>query len=327
MQELGAKPMASAVKAQANHRLVNPHFDHDRIVWDDRYSGQYEPVAYDRQFDDQWRLFLEGARGFHDHTGVETTDPYIEDRIYELTGVTDFLSRRRYGGLYPLVNAARRLVSGQPARDIGGRLVLEPKFPIDYFKGKRSIDIGCGAGRWTRVLLELGASVKSVDMSEHGLKSTRRFNPDVEQVDIFSLKSRTVLNEAFDFAICWGVVMCTHDPKVAFENVASTVRPGGDLYVMVYAPTYHASDFVTQHRKFYHANLTTFQEKLDYAYKISDTPENAINLLDMLNTFYNWTIPEEVIVNWYTSNGFKDVKILNRNEQHFCGYHVLGRKA
>ncbi|MSQ68731.1 MAG: hypothetical protein EXR83_11155 [Gammaproteobacteria bacterium] len=73
--------------------LRNPHFDDQRVVWDDEYSGAYQPEAYDQQFDDQWRLFLERKTGFCDHTGVETGDEYIDDRIAELTGVHDVLQR------------------------------------------------------------------------------------------------------------------------------------------------------------------------------------------------------------------------------------------
>ena len=40
-------------------KIINPHFDHNRIVWRDEYSGLYQPVEYDKQFDEQWRLFLE----------------------------------------------------------------------------------------------------------------------------------------------------------------------------------------------------------------------------------------------------------------------------
>lgn len=309
--------------AAAGSELVNPHFDHKLVVWEDSYSGRYHRVPYDQQFDDQWRLFLERAVGFCNHTGVETTDTFIEDRIEELTGVDRYIQRRNAGE----APAGASGLSDAETRATGGTLLLEPKFPIDHFRGKRCLDVGCGAGRWTRVLRELGADVKSIDVSEHGLQSTRRFNDDVEKIDVFELADRHDLHETFDFVICWGVIMCTHDPKLAFDLVASTVKPGGELYIMVYAPTFHASDFVTQNRERYHRQHTTFESKLAFAYQLSDDPRNAINLLDMLNTFYNWTIPEAVVHAWYRDNGFEDIVTLNRNEVHNCGWHVLGRKA
>jgi 2-polyprenyl-3-methyl-5-hydroxy-6-metoxy-1,4-benzoquinol methylase len=307
------------------HKPLNPHFDQDRVEWRDEYSGLYEPVEYDKQFDEQWRLFLERKVGFYNHTGVETSDKYVDDRIYELTGRPDYLTDLRYGILSPIVKGLRRLRAS--TRDIGGRLYLDPKFSVDHFRGKRCLDIGCGAGRWTRTLLTLGAEVKSVDVSPHALRSTRRFNRDVEELNLFNiLEQRRDLHEAFDFTLCWGVVMCTHDPRLAFENVCHTVKPGGQLYVMVYAPTYHNSPFVLESRKHYHTQLRTGEERLRYAYEIADRPENAINLLDMLNTFFNWTVEENVIQNWYQSNGFTDIITLNKDETNKCAYHMLGTR-
>ncbi len=304
----------------------NPDFDDGLVVWSDAYSGQYHPVVYGEQFNDQWGLFLDKQRGFRDHTGVETSDPYIDDRIYELTGVKGFLERQKKGPLYPVLAAARRLSGMEKRREVGGKLYLEPKFPIDYFHGKRCLDIGCGAGRWTRTLQALGGKVTSVDVSENALRSTSRFNPDTSRLDIFDIPSRADLLRAFDFTLCWGVVMCTHDPKLAFENVASTVKPGGSLYIMVYAPTYHASNDVREMRRKFHRECRTIEEKLNFVFQVAENPDNAINYMDMLNTFYNWTIPEEVVHGWYKGAGFEDIVTLNKREPHNCGWHVLGKK-
>jgi 2-polyprenyl-3-methyl-5-hydroxy-6-metoxy-1,4-benzoquinol methylase len=293
--------------------LINPHFDHNRVIWKDEYSGLYEPVDYSEQFDDEWRLFLENKTGFKQHTGVEIDDVWINDRIFDLTGVENLLSLSD---------------SHDPrsqTRDTGGRQNLDLRFSPGFFQGKRCLDAACGAGRWTKTLLALGAKVKSIDVSEHGLESVRRFNDDVECLDIFDIPQRRDLHETFDFTICWGVVMCTHDPKVAFENVAKTVKPGGGLYIMVYAPTFHNSPEILAYRRHYH-NLKTFDEKLAYAYSIADKPENAINYLDMLHTFYNWVVPEETIHHWYHANGFMDVITLNSYEKRPGSYHVFGRK-
>src|SRR5262245_16523449 len=106
---------------QERRRIANPHFDQQRFVWDDTFSGQYEPVDYSEQFDYQWKLYLERKTGFHRHTGVETSDPWIDDRIYELTGVPAYLSRKKYKVLYPLVRGCRKLFR-LDRRDTGGRL-------------------------------------------------------------------------------------------------------------------------------------------------------------------------------------------------------------
>ena len=294
--------------------MINPHFDHNRIIWDDAYSGEYKPVDYSVQFDDQWRLFLEKETGFHNHTGVETDDEWIDDRIFELTGTSGILIKDKK--------------NNDKRRSIGGLLTLEPKYPVNFFKNKHCIDIGCGAGRWTKALKILGAEVKSTDVSKHGLESVKRFNEDVEILNLFDiLDKRKDLHQSFDFTLSWGVLMCTHDPKKAFENIAATVKPGGHLYIMVYAPTYHNSEQVLSWRKQYHNDFNTFEERLEFARSISKDPKNLINYLDMLNTFYNWVIPEEVAHNWFSEAGFKDVVTLNGNEKNNCAWHVRGIKG
>lgn len=290
--------------------MINPHFDDHRVIWKDAYSGQYRPVAYGEQFDPQWKLFMERREGFTEHTGVETSDAWIDDRIYDLTG---------HHGV--LVNGA-----GTADRNVGGRQSLDLRFSLDYFRGKRCIDVACGAGRWTRALLALGARVKSIDVSEHGLASVKRFNNDVERLDLFDLPGREDLHGQFDFAICWGVVMSTHDPKMAFANAAATVRPGGSLYVMVYAPTYHNSPEVLRQRLHYHRALSTPEERLAYVYQVADTPANAINHMDMLNPFYNWVVAEATIHAWFHTHGFTDVVTLNGSEQDPVAYHVIGTR-
>ncbi len=315
----------------ASNIVVNPHFEQGRIVWQDEYSGSYHPVNYGQQFDFEWKLYLEKKAGFHKHTGVETSDPWIDERIFELTGVEGYIERKTYGliGHRLLKFIRQKMGYDQNRMGVGGRLELEPKFSIDHFRGKSCLDIGCGAGRWTRALLALGAKVKSVDMSEHGLKSTRRYNKDVEKLNLFDIiEKRPDLHGAFDFALCWGVVMCTHDPKVAFDNVAATVKDDGELYTMIYAPEgMHNTEKVIEQRRYYHTELASIEEKLAYAYEISEVSGNVIGYLDMLHTFYNWVVPEEVIYGWYRRHGFKKVITLNASERYKCAYHVLGTKG
>ena len=306
----------------------NPHFDDGRILWKDEYSSQYEAVAYDQQFDDQWRRFLERDRGFCDHTGVETSDEYIDDRIAELTGVRDYLWRREHGDLAEALSVSTGRAERAERRGVGGRLYLEPKFPINFFEGKYCLDLGCGAGRWTKTLMALGAKVKSVDASEHGLASTRLINDDVEALDLFDIGvGRKDLVEAFDFTLCWGVLMCTHDPKAAFAKAAATVKPGGMMYIMVYMPSYHIGDFVVSARRTYHREKLSFEDRMAYLNDLAAGDEdNMINFQDMLNTFYNWVIDWPTIQGWFAENGFEAPVYLNAAEPDACGFHVLAQK-
>jgi 2-polyprenyl-3-methyl-5-hydroxy-6-metoxy-1,4-benzoquinol methylase len=302
----------------------NPDFDDDRVIWDDAWSGIYKPVPYSQQFDGQWKLYLEQRRGFHNHTGVETTDEYIDDRIYEITNVKDYLLTQHWGALAPIVAILSGRERRKARRAVGTLMYNDIKFSVDFFRGKKCLDIACGAGRWTKTMLSLGGNVTSVDVSEHGLKSTRRFNPNTHEVDLFTIPERPDFIRAFDFVLAWGILMCTHDPKLAFLSAAEAVKPGGAFYFCVYTPPYHASEFVRSARRKYHRELKTPEERVAHLAEITrNDPDNAINYLDMLNTFYNWTILDTTIRDWCASAGFTEPVFLNRNEPHKCQHHVL----
>ena len=313
--------------------MRNPHFDDGLVTWRDEYSGRYQTPAngYSQEFDLQWQLCLEGNEGFHRAPGASVDNQYIADRIYEWTGN------------HPGDLAAYDSSSG--ARP------LDHPLDVGLIKDRDCIDIGCGLGRWTRTMLALGAkSVLSLDMSESALASVRRFNENALRADITSIPSQhPELVSRFDFANLWGVAMCTHDPLKAFLSAAATVKPGGALYLMVYAPEgIHASK-ATNVRRQHFAQLQTVDAKLAYVERVyhrrwddaSTLRENLknvlrnilrrprgskIGVLDMIEPFYNWVIPLDVIEGWMEKAGFDTMRLLNEFEPRKCAYHVLGTK-
>jgi len=135
------------------------------------------------------------------------------------------------------------------------------------------------------------------------------------------------LHAAFDFMLCWRAIMCIHDPRLTFENAASTEKRGRQLYCMVYAPTYHASEFVLRSRRRYHRGLKALEERSAFLDELTaNDRENAINYQDMLHTFYNWTIDEPTLEGWCSANGFSKPVLLNAAEPHKGVHHMLARK-
>ena len=297
----------------------------DSGVWRDEYSGCFAPPpSYAEEFELQWKLALDGRADYYDHSGVSLDDRQIADRVYEWTGQGE----------------------GSPG-------VTPLDRPIDpaLIRDRDCIDVGCGMGRWTRVMQALGArSVLSVDLSDSALASVARFNPDVLRADIMTLPDRhPELVGRFDFANFWGVGMLTHDPRQAFLSAASTVRPGGAMFLMVYSPDGMGvqPEGMRKRRKF-HA-LATVEDKLAYVDHVhdrkweSDAPlsENLrnlarnllgrpkqpkIGLLDMLEPFYTWAIPLPVIEGWMQQAGFGRMELLNESAAWKGSFEVLGYK-
>jgi SAM-dependent methyltransferase len=101
--------------------------------------------------------------------------------------------------------------------------------------GERILEAGSGAGRFTEILLETGADVFSFDFScavEANWKNNGHMpNLHLFQGDIYNIP---LAKNSFDKVFCLGVLQHTPSPERAFKNLASYVKPGGDLVVDVY---------------------------------------------------------------------------------------------
>jgi len=108
--------------------------------------------------------------------------------------------------------------------------------PRDFFAGKQALDAGCGSGRWTYALAELGADVIGVDLTAGGPEVAQaalgeRDNVEFAQADLFALPFQP---RTFDFVMSWGVLHHTRNTRAAFWQLVPLVKPGGTLFVMIY---------------------------------------------------------------------------------------------
>ncbi len=107
-------------------------------------------------------------------------------------------------------------------RCLGGSLAL--------LRGASVLEVGCGAGRFTEIVIEAGARVFACDLSaavEANLANCGR-PPGyfVCQADVMSLP---VAPGAFDIVIALGMVQHTPSPEKTIAALARAVRPGGLL--------------------------------------------------------------------------------------------------
>ncbi len=103
------------------------------------------------------------------------------------------------------------------------------KWDSNELKGKTVLDIGCGPGRFTEVLLKAQAQVVSVDASQAVDVCYENHACDtlfLMQADLFHLP---LLKKSFDFVLCYGVLQHTPDPLAAFQVLLKYLKPGGNL--------------------------------------------------------------------------------------------------
>lgn len=101
--------------------------------------------------------------------------------------------------------------------------------------GELILEAGCGAGRFTEVVLATGATVISFDYS-NAVEANFKLNGSsqkllVMQGDIFS---PPVKEAVFDRLYCMGVLQHTPDPEKAFSTLPKFLKKGGSIAIDVY---------------------------------------------------------------------------------------------
>ena len=112
-------------------------------------------------------------------------------------------------------------------------------FP-EVLRGKSVLEVGCGAGRFTEVMLAAGARVFASDLStavEANYENCNELSPDyfVCQADALKLP---VAPHSFDFVVCLGVIQHTPSPEETIAALAGYVRTGGTLVLDHYPSEY-----------------------------------------------------------------------------------------
>jgi SAM-dependent methyltransferase len=211
------------------------------------------------------------------------------------------------------------------------------RLPREFFAGKLALDAGCGSGRWTYALAELGADVVAIDLTAGGLESAYEMlgdRPNVSfcQADLFNLPFRP---QSFDFVMSWGVLHHTRDTRSAFANLPPLVGPNGTLYVMVYervAPLqlfftnglralmrrlpderrYAACRFLVVKNPLLYRALAPFLmvSRYDPANSELDRKTLQFGLFDAYSPRYNHVHTAAEVVRWFEESGFKDMTVV-----------------
>ncbi len=118
-------------------------------------------------------------------------------------------------------------------RMMGGRINVD---------GLNVLEAGCGAGRFTEILLAEGARVHAVDLSSaveaNAANCGSHDGHRVCQADILHLPFAP---GQFDVVTCIGVIQHTPDPEATMAALCRQVKPGGLLVIDHYAPGYPAT--------------------------------------------------------------------------------------
>ena len=106
---------------------------------------------------------------------------------------------------------------GELANNLNGKLVLEA---------------GCGAGRFTEILLQQGAQLVSSDLSSAVEVNKENFPLTEKHIVIQSdINDMPYADETFDVVICIGVIQHTPNSEETIGNLFKLVKKGGTLII------------------------------------------------------------------------------------------------
>lgn len=109
--------------------------------------------------------------------------------------------------------------------------------PREFFKGKKCLDAGCGGGRYAIAMARLGAIVEGIDLGKDGIRDARKRAKGAENVMFRtgSIENLPFGNSTFDIVVNAGVLQHTASPGRVVSELARVLKPGGSLYMLVYA--------------------------------------------------------------------------------------------
>jgi 2-polyprenyl-3-methyl-5-hydroxy-6-metoxy-1,4-benzoquinol methylase len=128
----------------------------------------------------------------------------------------------------------------------GARLFAHDREPFDRIlprqeiRGKRVLEIGCGMGLHTEILVRAGADVTAIDLTSTAVEATSRrlalkqLSARVLQADAEQLPFGS---RSFDFVWSWGVIHHSARTARAVRHIARVLKPDGSCRIMVYNRT------------------------------------------------------------------------------------------
>lgn len=95
--------------------------------------------------------------------------------------------------------------------------------------GQRVLDAGCGAGHYTSLIAEAGASVLGVDFTPGMVDAAKRRGLEVVSGDLETLQ----LEERFDKILCAGALEFSARPQAIIQNLAAHLAERGILVLLL----------------------------------------------------------------------------------------------
>lgn len=98
-------------------------------------------------------------------------------------------------------------------------------------KGSFWLDVGCGAGTYTRLLADTGINVLGADYSEPTVQKARRRGTNQITWLVSDINKLPLPAGYVDGVLCFGVIQALSESNIAINEMARVMRQGGMLWI------------------------------------------------------------------------------------------------
>jgi len=195
------------------------------------------------------------------------------------------------------------------------------ELPFSLIEGKTVLDAGCGSGRYSHALLQLGAGkVVGVDAERPAFKAKG-----------FVFRKGSVLNlpfedDSFDFVFCNGVLHHTKYWKRGLKEVCRVTSHGGWLWLLVAGKSRHWALADRIRKKVNSADAEAFK---NYLLLRGWPPNKIFFLLDTFFTPHRDYISKSEVGHELWRNGFTRIGFLEKDveESHGMNLRFVAQKV
>jgi SAM-dependent methyltransferase len=204
---------------------------------------------------------------------------------------------------------------------------------LDQLAGKRVLEAGSGAGRFTEVLLKYGAEVYSFDYSS-AVEANFGNNMPNERLTLFQADIRQIpfSDDMFDAVVCLGVLQHTPSTAGSLRELARVLKPGGVLvsdhykwhlgiFTTLYLPWWSVIKRLSPQRQLKVTDrLTKLFFPIHWKVKDSRAAQLLLRRVSPINFYYgDFDLPKPTLYEW------SRLDTHDRNTDHFKR-HVTQRQ-
>ncbi|MEI6418471.1 MAG: methyltransferase domain-containing protein [Sphingomonadales bacterium] len=118
------------------------------------------------------------------------------------------------------------------AGDFGRRHVLDAPMLalVDRYAPRNVLDVGCGEGRFCRMLAAQGLATTGIDPTAALIAQAQALHP-AGDYQVAAAETMVVPPASFDMVVCYLSLIDMPDLAVALANIVAAIRPGGTLLI------------------------------------------------------------------------------------------------